>query len=120
MEIKIHEIIGICEMCGRQDLIITEHHLIPKTTHSSKFVKKNFSIDEINKTVNLCKSCHKTIHATFTEKELAKSYNTLEFLMKEEQIFSFIQWVRKQTTDKRVKVSWTNDRRLKNGKKKYR
>lgn len=114
------EKIGSCEMCGRHNLIVTAHHLVPKTTHSSKFVQKNFSIDEMNVTVDLCKACHKTVHATLTEKELARSHNTLELLMKNETVAKFANWVRKQPTDRRVKVSWTNDRRAKNGSKKYR
>jgi len=107
--------IGVCELCKREEIEITAHHLVPKTTHSSKYVKKNFSVEQMNTTVDLCKACHKTVHATFTEKELSRSYHTLSLLNQSEPIYKFAKWVRKQPADKRVKVSWTNDRRLRNG-----
>ncbi|MFW5794626.1 MAG: HNH endonuclease [Bacillota bacterium] len=109
-----HEKIGQCEMCGRDKLIITAHHLIPKTTHTSKYVKKNFSDERKDLTIDLCKACHKTLHATFTEKELARSYNTLDSLMKSELIAKFIKWVKKQPTNRKIKVNWTNNRRANN------
>jgi len=107
--------IGVCELCEREPIEITAHHLVPKTTHGNKYVKKNFSVEEMNTTVNLCKACHKTVHATFTEKELSRSYFTFDSLRNDEMIVKFVNWVRKQSIDKRVKVSWTNDRRIKNG-----
>lgn len=115
MGTKTLEVNGRCEMCGRNNLIVTAHHLVPKTTHTSKYVKKNFSDEQMNITVDLCKACHKTVHATFTEKELARSYNTLDALTRAENISKFVKWVRKQPVDRKIKVSWTNDRRSKNG-----
>ena len=107
--------LGKCSLCERDSVEITAHHLIPKTTHTNKYSKKNFTTSEMSKTVDLCRSCHKMVHATFDEKELARSYNTIELLKKSDVVYNFIKWIQKQPSDKKVKINWTNDRRRKNG-----
>jgi len=98
-------------LCGRSNITINEHHLIPKTTHSSKFVKKNFSSNEMNKTIDVCLSCHKNIHTSFSEKDLARTYNNRDILLSSDRISKFADWIRdkpemhivsKQRKDRRV------------------
>jgi len=40
--------------------------------------------------------CHQKIHATFTEKELKREYNTVEKLLAHESIAKFVKWVAKK------------------------
>lgn len=47
-------------------------------------------------TVLLHVICHNKIHSLFTEKELARHYNTIEKLRAHEEIQKFIKFVRKQ------------------------
>lgn len=47
-------------------------------------------------TVTLHKICHRKIHATFTERELANYYHTFERLRENEHIRAFIKWVAKR------------------------
>jgi len=107
--------IGICALCSRSPIEVTAHHLVPKTTHTSKFVRKNFDSNKMMETIDLCGPCHKTVHATYTEKELSRCYNSLKDLKESEEIIKFVKWVRKQPFDKKIKVTWTNIRRAKNG-----
>lgn len=78
-----------CPLCGRVMIpgpTVDEHHLIPK----SKGGKDKF----------LChKVCHRKIHASLTEKELARSYHTWEALRAHPDIQNFIKWVAKKPPD---------------------
>lgn len=75
----------VCPLCKR--LLGTEnlsiHHLVPKTFKGRE-------------TVTLHKVCHRAIHATFTERELANYYNTIERLLEHENIQKFVKWVQKK------------------------
>lgn len=75
----------LCPLCGRilGQVNIDRHHLIPKTFKG----KEQFAIHRI---------CHRKIHATFTERELMKSYHTWEALRGHEEIKAFIAWVEKK------------------------
>jgi hypothetical protein len=43
--------------------------------------------------------CHNKVHAVFTEKELARSYPTVEKLLENEEIQKFVNWVKKKPLD---------------------
>ena len=106
-----HEITeGKCECCGRMALDISEHHLVPKSTHKNKKVKKNYTKEERNKKINVCQPCHKAFHTFFTEKELAFYHNTLEKLLSYPAIQKHIGWVRKQKSGHRMKGKRMNQK----------
>lgn len=75
----------VCPLCNRElgDVNIDEHHLIPKTFKGKE-------------TITLHKICHRKIHATFTERELAKRYSTIESIVQHPEIQKFIVWVQKK------------------------
>jgi 5-methylcytosine-specific restriction endonuclease McrA len=78
--------LGNCPLCGRPLVTgksIDEHHLLPK----SQGGRETHTIHRI---------CHRKIHATFTEKELARSYSTWATLRAHEDIAAFIIWVQKK------------------------
>jgi hypothetical protein len=88
---------GYCECCERLGLDISEHHLIPKTTHKNKRIQKMFSRDEmVHRKSDVCQPCHKAFHTFFTEKELALRYNTLEKLNAHPAVQKHLKWVKKQ------------------------
>lgn len=87
---------GICELCGRVVEKRTRHHLIPRTRHGNKRVKRNFSREQLNRTVPLCPACHRQIHRSLTEKEMEKEYNTTEALLSHPEILRFVSWVKKK------------------------
>ena len=93
-------IMRVCELCCRQVLSTTKHHLIPRTVHSNKWFKKNFKKSDFIKTVNLCRDCHKQIHKFIPEKEMGKAFNTIELLKEHPQVEKFLEWLTKRSAEK--------------------
>ena len=60
---------------------VDRHHLVPKSRGGRHMIW-------------LHRVCHKKIHSVFTEKELARSYSTLDALRAHEEIQKFIIWIR--------------------------
>ncbi|MEO1615530.1 MAG: hypothetical protein AAFV88_06755 [Planctomycetota bacterium] len=87
-----------CRLCDRVTRRgTTEHHLIPRTCHSNKWFKKNFSREQMRTTISVCHDCHRAIHRFVPrEKELGRDYHTIELLLQHEQIARFVAWIRKQ------------------------
>jgi len=74
-----------CGLCGR--VLGTEriqfHHLLPKSQGGKD-------------TVPMHAICHRHVHATFTEKELARQYFTFDLLREHEAIAKFVAWVNRK------------------------
>lgn len=87
-----------CALCNRvMKEPTTEHHLIPRTCHSNRWFKKQFSREQMIETVSLCRDCHKTIHEFIpNEKTLGRRYYTLELLKSHPKIDGYLVWIRKQ------------------------
>ncbi len=87
-----------CELCQRTPRKgTTEHHLIPRTCHRNKWFKKQFSREEMRRTVELCRDCHRAVHELVpSEKELGREFNTVAKLLTHEPIARFVDWARKQ------------------------
>lgn len=82
-------------MCGRVVERRTRHHLIPRTRHGNKRVKRTFSREELERTVPLCPACHRQIHRTLTEKDMEREYNTVQSLLSPD-ISRFVRWIEKK------------------------
>jgi hypothetical protein len=83
-----------CALCGRAGLPLTAHHLIPRALHRRKWVRRRFGSEEPKRrVVDLCRPCHRHIHATLTEAELARSYNTVPDLLAHPEIRRFVDWI---------------------------
>ncbi|WP_280768829.1 HNH endonuclease [Salipaludibacillus daqingensis] len=91
---------GRCELCERESVILTEHHLIPKEEGGAHL-----------KTAFLCKPCHKQIHHLYTNKELALRLGTVERLQNDEKIIRFLRFIRKQPSSASIKLKKSNDRK---------
>jgi hypothetical protein len=75
----------------------TKHHLIPRRCHRNKWFKKNFSREQMNETIPLCRECHRACHKFVPrEKELGRHFHSLELLKSHPQIAKFAQWASKQ------------------------
>lgn len=85
-----------CALCERENNV-TFHHLIPRTLHKNKWFKKNYTREEMNKGVDLCKyECHREVHNLIGEKEMGRSYNTLEKLKRHPKVKKYIKFIQKQ------------------------
>ena len=83
-----------CELCQRENQL-TFHHLIPRTLHTNKWFKKNFTREQMNKGIMICEhDCHNEIHRLIPEKEMGRSYNTIELLLSHPLVSKYISWVK--------------------------
>ena len=84
-----------CELCQRKvpPRLITQHHLKPKQ-------KGGRARDR----TQLCKPCHKQVHATFGNTDLARVYDSVESLRAAPLLKPFLLWIRKQSPDRNVKT----------------
>jgi 5-methylcytosine-specific restriction enzyme A len=94
--------IGICELCSREEVEVTVHHLTPKEMGGT-----------FMPTADLCIPCHKQIHALFTNEELAMNLNTVEMLKQHSDIHKFLKWIKKQPSTRLPRISKSNDRKQK-------
>lgn len=78
----------ICPLCSwpiPADVPQSLHHLIPKLKGGKG-----------GETVLLHHICHREIHATLTEAELARKFHTTDALRAHPRLAKFIQWVSKR------------------------
>ncbi|MGE7780158.1 HNH endonuclease [Peribacillus sp. NPDC097264] len=84
---------GTCELCSRSEVELTVHHLTPREEGGSQLP-----------TAFLCKSCHKQIHALYSNRELAIRLYTVILLKDDEALKKYIKWIKKQPASKSVKT----------------
>ena len=93
----------VCELCKREGVPkVTEHHLIPREEGGKD-----------GEVAWLCESCHKQIHALYTNKELAIRLNTLNSLENDINISKYLKYIRKQAPSKKVKIKKSKNVRKK-------
>ena len=89
-----------CELCEREDVEITIHHLLPKEMGGT-----------FAPTANLCIPCHKQIHALYTNEEIAARLTSIDQLKDDPQLSRFLKWIRKQPATKLMKIKKSKDRK---------
>ncbi|MFW5840000.1 MAG: hypothetical protein ACOCZE_05410, partial [Planctomycetota bacterium] len=74
--------------------------------------KKMFDRQEVHERIAMfCNPCHKTVHATLSEKELEQVYNDVESLRQHPDIARFVKWVRKQPSGTNIRVRTSQGKR---------
>jgi 5-methylcytosine-specific restriction enzyme A len=91
---------NICELCERENVETTVHHLIPREEGGN-----------YGPTADLCVACHKQIHALFTNKELASYLHTIKDLKSNDKMRKFLKWIKKQPATASVKIKKSNERK---------
>ncbi|MBD1397062.1 HNH endonuclease [Pontibacter sp. JH31] len=79
----------ICELCGREVLYLTRHHLVPREEGG-----------RYGATAELCQPCHSTLHLTFDNRELATRYNSIPALQEAEALQKYLKWVRNKRIER--------------------
>ena len=64
--------------------------------HRRTRYKKNYTREQLNDGIDICRLCHKGLHRLFDEMTLAKEFNTLEKLRTDTAVQKHVSWVRKQ------------------------
>ncbi|KAK8070179.1 hypothetical protein PG994_006795 [Apiospora phragmitis] len=84
-----------CELCGRDWVPLTYHHLIPRFVHA-KAVKRGWHRPEDLQSVAwLCAACHRAVHRFASHEDLARYYFTVDRLLEQDEIVQFAKWVTK-------------------------
>lgn len=96
---------SLCPICGRPlgTVRVEEHHLLPKTFKGKE-------------TITIHGICHRTIHATFSERELLHYYHTVERLLESEVIQKFAAWVKNKAPEFYVSTKDSQERKSKRKK----
>ncbi|KAI4170657.1 MAG: hypothetical protein LQ346_008835 [Caloplaca aetnensis] len=82
-----------CEICERDWIPLSYHHLIPKQIHA-KAIKRGWHEEwRLNSVAWLCRACHSFVHRVASNEELAKDYWTVERLMGREDVVAWAKWV---------------------------
>jgi 5-methylcytosine-specific restriction endonuclease McrA len=78
-----------CPLCERPNYAPSDHHLVPRSRGGRV-------------TQTICADCHRAIHAMFDNKELERTYNSVESLLAHEEFAKMVRYIAKQ--DGRVRV----------------
>lgn len=84
-----------CEICERDWIPLSYHHLIPKQVHA-KAIKRGWHEEwRLNSVAWLCRACHSFVHRIASNEELAREYWSVEKLMAREDVVAWAKWVRR-------------------------
>jgi len=85
-----------CSLCGSNHAI-TFHHLVPRSCHRNKWFRKNFAkADMSGRGIDICRRCHSFLHKQFSEKYLGRELNTLDRILENRVIQTYVKWARKR------------------------
>lgn len=90
----------VCELCQREQSRFTEHHLVPRS-RGGKYGPKAL----------LCPTCHRQLHAMFSEKTLANELNSIERLRADPDFAGYLKWASKQKDGATFRVRRANAKR---------
>ena len=84
-----------CALCQRKvpPRLITQHHLRPRQKGG-----------KAEHRTPLCKPCHKQVHATFGNTDLARVYDSIDSLRESPLLKPFLKWIRKQSPDRNFRT----------------
>lgn len=92
-----------CALCRRDSFqYVSRHHLVPRCRGGQEKVR-------------ICNDCHRAIHATFSNKELAQKYSSVEVLLEHEGFAKMVQFIAKQDGRVLVRLNKKQRRRGRNG-----
>lgn len=93
-----------CPFCKRSVVHLKRHHMVPKSRGGTE-------------TVDSCLDCHRAIHAFFPLKELARKYNTVQALMRDQRFRQMVSWISKQDPSRKLRIRRPRDQQ---GRGKFR
>jgi hypothetical protein len=95
-----HSAEGRCELCARllAEDRLTRHHLLPRS-RARKMKRRSKGRRELKRrdpgrTVALCAPCHRNVHVSIDNADLARGYDTVEALRDHPGVRRFTEWVK--------------------------
>ena len=89
-----------CELCGRvvKEDGLTRHHLLPRS-RARKMKRRRKGRQELklrnpDRTVVLCGPCHRNVHVSIENADLARGYDSVEALRDHPGVRRFTEWVK--------------------------
>lgn len=95
-----------CQLCGCETEL-TKHHCVPQSKCKNKY--KQIKEDSDNH-IWICRQCHDHIHATYDNNWLRDNLNTLDKILADEKIMTFVNW-RKKHRDFKGHAKMRNSRK---------
>ena len=89
-----------CQLCLRDVERYTVHHLVPKAKGGKS-----------GPTARLCATCHRQLHAIFSESTLAAELHSVELLQADPQVRAYLKWARRQKSGANFPVRRARERR---------
>ncbi len=85
------DLIDRCPTCNRDNSYYpAEHHMIPKSRGGTE-------------TIRICADCHSAIHAAYPNKELEKSFYSLELILSDDKLKKAFAFLSKQEPSRRFR-----------------
>lgn len=89
-----------CELCRRDWIPLTYHHLIPKSTHE-RVLKRGWHDESVlNSVAWLCRACHSFVHRLVGNEELARGWYTMELVRnggedgeRRDEVEGWVKWI---------------------------
>lgn len=82
-----------CEICTRDHVPLTYHHLIPRSVHDKVLKRKWHAKEELGNVAWLCRACHSFVHGLGSNELLARELFTVEKLLEREEVTRWAAWV---------------------------
>lgn len=94
-----------CELCGRTQLPLTRHHLIPQSRHNKPRTRRDHDPSDFDTRIALlCRPCHSQVHHLIDNATLARDYASIQALKTHPELMRFVAWVRKRPGGLGVRV----------------
>jgi len=84
-----------CELCLRDWIPLTYHHLIPRAVQAKALKRGWHTEDVLNSVAWLCRACHSFVHGVAGNEELAREWYTVELLAGRMDVQKWVKWVGK-------------------------
>ena len=91
---KFGEVARRCELCGRRVRSVTRHHLVPRSRAKKDRKRRKKYRHDLERTVALCGPCHRNVHASLSNGDLEKGYDSVEALREHPGVRKFTEWIR--------------------------
>lgn len=82
-----------CEICLRDWIPLTYHHLIPRQVHAKALKRGWHEAWQLNAVAWLCRACHNFVHDIASNEELARELWSIDRLTARQDVQEFATWL---------------------------